>query len=216
MAKRRMQVKIFRNNQKGIIQLGIIAVFVLAAGLFAASRLASNPDLTFFNIAEKAKGIEQDLCLDKKSNSARCFGKKKNRELEGLSDCDKAADCKSLKFQGASACKRNNSILYCCENNFKDLGNGKCERKGTCNAFACSEGVLIGSSVCYNAKHSGGWNCCPSGKHLIGLRNNVKGCTSLAGNPGECDPTKQCSGDPASGGSLCVKLSNLDQPLYCK
>lgn len=47
-------------NQKGIIQFGIIGLLVLTAGLFAVTKLASNPDLTFFNIAEKAAGKKCD------------------------------------------------------------------------------------------------------------------------------------------------------------
>lgn len=52
----------FRSREKGFIQLGIIALVVLAAGLFAVTKLASNPDLTFFNLGEYAKVSEQDEC----------------------------------------------------------------------------------------------------------------------------------------------------------
>ena len=48
-------------NQKGFIQLGIIGVIVLAAGLFVASKLASNPDLSFFDISEEAAGVERQV-----------------------------------------------------------------------------------------------------------------------------------------------------------
>ena len=51
-------------NQKGFIQLGIIGVIVLAAGLFVASKLASNPDLSFFDISEEAAGVEEANCKD--------------------------------------------------------------------------------------------------------------------------------------------------------
>lgn len=43
--------------QKGIFNLGIISLIIITAGLFAVTKLASNPDLTFFNISEKAAGI---------------------------------------------------------------------------------------------------------------------------------------------------------------
>src|SRR3990167_8850642 len=45
-------------NQKGIIHLGILGLVILTAGLFAVTKLASNKDLTFFNIAEKAAGAK--------------------------------------------------------------------------------------------------------------------------------------------------------------
>lgn len=65
-------------HQKGVIQFGIIGLVVLTAGLFAATKLASNPDLTFFNIAEQAAGNkcetwEKDDCDSKCSPAGyRC------------------------------------------------------------------------------------------------------------------------------------------------
>lgn len=108
-------------NQKGVIQLGILGLIVLVAGLFAVTKLASNPNLTFFNIAEKAAG-KQCRDLEEKECNGSCSPAGYKCEL-------KKGECKtsSKKCEGKSESTSNKKSETKNENGGQNCGDG-----GTC------------------------------------------------------------------------------------
>lgn len=70
-----------RKHQKGIVNLGIFAVLFLLGALFVGTKLASNKDLTSFNIAEKAAGRENPR-KEKNVLSDDCHGPGKDACLK--------------------------------------------------------------------------------------------------------------------------------------
>lgn len=96
-----------RLRQNGFINLGIIGLIVLTAGLFAATKLASNPDLTFFNISEKAKEInEEDSCRGCLAGRELRWRKitKKDGAKEGRCVSIVSAKCKVKPTPKATGC----------------------------------------------------------------------------------------------------------------
>lgn len=75
----------FSRREKGFVQFGVIALIIVTAGLFAATKLASNPDLTFFNLGEYAKVSEEEQCGGCVNGYRLRWNKQRNRCLKTLS-----------------------------------------------------------------------------------------------------------------------------------
>ena len=73
-------------HQKGIIQLGIIGVLLLLGGLAVGTKLVTNSDLVFFNIAEKANNVDEENCHGCLGNDELRWDRKAN---DGEGECKK-------------------------------------------------------------------------------------------------------------------------------
>lgn len=111
-------------HQKGIIQLGIIGIFILTGALFAGTILVNNKNLTFFNIAEKAAGVEKQECKG-------CVGKYELRWDRNANGGE--GECKK---RASAACKENKVGSETCA--------GQCITKGNC----ASQGLVNASGSC--------------------------------------------------------------------
>lgn len=201
---------LFLRNQKGIIQFGVLGILVLVAGLFIASRLASNPDLTFFNIAEKAAGIQKKVELKKAKPAPTPTKKPEKKGIEGTAGvkaktlCKKGSYCQG-NIPGAIKCYLRESDSqpgYCCPPGQKDIGNGRCETFNKCDWKYCSLEKYSGSnSVCVDSEGRNRY-CCSGGNP----DDRIKACSRLLSNGVKL---------PVCGDSGCSANKVWDSQIRC-
>lgn len=192
-------------NQKGVIHFGILGILILVAGLFAASRLASNPDLTFFNIAEEAKDVAKDQCKNECKNGKLFYWDRKSNS------CKKKDSVLCKARAGVGMVKRDKAIQVSTPQNSQSQGNSS----KSCGS-ACTDYPIKGIDLCRDSDHPNGWYCCPPGRHVLYDNLGIAVCSKLVGNPPPCPTNGQCSTSLSSGGSLCFKTSDPDTPYYCR
>lgn len=232
----------FSRNQRGIVHLGILGIIVLAGGLFIASKLASNPDLTFFNIAEEAKNVNKDECSGCKDGALFYWDRKSDRCRKKTSSvckakagvkvktlCKKGSYCTG-NIPGAIQCylqATDTEPGWCCPPGQKDIGNGRCEAKSCDSGLYCYKDKGSEDEFnCFDKTGSDKW-CCPGGSRLnpkIGrcVFRDFSFYRPVCGDSG-CSDTKvwsqqeQCvSTDKPEGQWCCPKGTKLWASGECK
>ena len=102
--------------QKGVAYLGLLVVLFLTVGLFTASKMASNPDLSFFNIGEKAaKPEEQASCTGCADSKYAWVWDKKTEQCKKryVKTCTSDTDAATSGQQGISGSQQASGLQTC-------------------------------------------------------------------------------------------------------
>lgn len=140
-------------NSQGFIHLGIIGLVVLTTGLFAASFLASNPDLTFFNIGSQAATADRQACKGcDGTKEKRWDNKKRTCVLRESRKCGEE-EIQRRKTQETKDSRTETSDVADCR---------------FYNEEACGDKAIKGTNICQSSGKTK--YCCPSGQKIVDER----------------------------------------------